>query len=200
MNINRSYEVEYCNLELRFDRPRIQNFISDLIEEGYSLYWNETESQFVIAIRSGRKLVKLKFERMASRFKLVGTYSFRDPKLSELMEELINETRGHAVVKRFKDRQILIDNIMFGEIIKTVEISGIGQKVLYDKGPSVSQEAVKKAFESNRIEQRIPVLKLELDYELATLHDALAAGDDNAVQASLHKLSLLREEWVQYEC
>ena len=41
--LNKSYEVEYCNLELRFDRRQIQNLIRDLIQEGYSLYWSETE-------------------------------------------------------------------------------------------------------------------------------------------------------------
>lgn len=198
--MNRSYEVEYCNLELRFDRLRIHNFISDLIDEGYSLYWNETESQFVIAIRSARKLVKLKFERIANRFKLEGTYSFRDPKLSQLIEGLINETRGHAVVKRFMDSQILIDNIMFGEIIKTVEISGINQKVIYDRGPSISKEAVKRAFESDRIEKRIPVLKLELDYELACLREAIESNNEDVKQTTLDKLRQLRDEWIMYEC
>ena len=44
--MNKSHEVEYCNLELRFDRRQIQNLIRDLIQEGYSLYWSENGCLF----------------------------------------------------------------------------------------------------------------------------------------------------------
>lgn len=131
--VNKSHEVEYCNLELRFDRRQIQNLIRDLIQEGYSLYWSETEYQFLISIRTGRKLVKLRFQRIKQRYKIVGDYLIKDEKLSELIEKLINDTRGHAVVKRIKDRQIVIENIMFGEIIRLVEVSGMEHRIIYQK-------------------------------------------------------------------
>lgn len=131
--MNKSHEVEYCNLELRFDRRQIQNLIRDLIQEGYSLYWSETEYQFLISIRTGRKLVKLRFQRIKQRYKIVGDYLIKDEKLSELIEKLINDTRGHAVVKRIKDRQIVIENIMFGEIIRLVEVSGMEHRIIYQK-------------------------------------------------------------------
>lgn len=198
--MNSSFEVEYCNLELRFDRRLIQRFITHLIEEGYSLYWNENDSQFMIAIRSGRKLIKLKFERIVDRYKLVGTYSFRDPKLSELMEKLINDTRGHAVVKRFKDRQILIENIMFGEIIKTVEISGIEHKVIFQKEPVITMENVMEAIQSTRSAERIPVAKLEMDYELAVLHDLLQEGKREAIESCKERIRELRQELLLLEC
>lgn len=64
--MNKSYEVEYCNLELRFNRRHIQNLIKDLIREGYSLYWSEDESFFILSVRTGRKLVKLRFQQTRS--------------------------------------------------------------------------------------------------------------------------------------
>lgn len=197
--MNKSYEVEYCNLELRFDRRLIQNLIKDLIEEGYSLYWNENEHQFIMSVRTGRKLVKLKFERSEDRFKLVGNYSFRDEKLAELIEKLIGHTRGHAVVKRFMDHQILIENIMFGEIIRTVEISGVEHKVLFQKNMEVTPEAVIEAFKSNRIEERIPVLRMELDYELAVLHELLQTDRMDEIEASKLRLQQLRREMLLTE-
>jgi hypothetical protein len=197
--VNQSYEVEYCNLELRFDRRLIQQFISSLIEEGYSLYWNENEHQFIIAIRSGRKLIKLKLDRVDNRYKLAGTYSFRDPKLSEMMEKMINDTKGHAVVKRFSERQILIENIMFGEIIKKVEISGIERKVVFEKGPNISMEHVWAAMRSTRVDERIPVLRLELDYELATLHELLEEGKLEEAERCKERIRKLRQEWIMSE-
>jgi hypothetical protein len=197
--VSKSHEVEYCNLELRFDRRLIRHFIKTLIQEGYSLYWSESELQFIISIRSGRKLIKLKFERIGEKYKIVGNYSFKDEKLAEMMEKLIGDTRGHAVVKRFKDRQILIENIMFGEIIRMVEISGIEHKVLFQKEPEVTVEEVMQALRSRRTDEQIPVVRLKLDYELATLSDAIKASDEKAIQMSKEKLMELRHEMLLLE-
>ncbi|MUT66124.1 hypothetical protein [Paenibacillus sp. NEAU-GSW1] len=197
--MNKSYEVEYCNLELRFDRRQIQNLIRDLIQEGYSLYWSETEGQFLISIRTGRKLVKLRFQRMKSRYKIVGDYIIKDEKLSELLEKLINDSRGHAVVKRIKDRQIVIENIMFGEIIRLVEVSGMEHRIVYQKKPFVTIEEMIKAFQSKRAEERAAVLRFELDYELTVLFDALQEGNEQVIAESKEKLALLRSEMLQLE-
>ncbi|MCL6460006.1 MAG: hypothetical protein K6T85_18600 [Gorillibacterium sp.] len=197
--MNKSHEVEYCNLDLRFDRRLIRSFIKDLIQEGYSLYWNESEREFIISIRAGRKLVKLQFQRVGERFKIVGNYIFRDDKLAELMEKLINDTRGHAVVKRFNDRQILIENIMFGEIIRMVEINGVERRVLFEREPAISSAEVSQAMKSRRIEERIPVLRMELDYELALLVDAMNKGEKAAIGASKRKLEELRQEMIMIE-
>lgn len=197
--MNKSYEVEYCNLELRFDRRQIQRFIKDLIHEGYSLYWSENDTYFMISIRAGRKLIKLKFQRMGDRFKMVGTYSFRDEKLMELMERMIGDTRGHAVVKRFRDRQILIENIMFGEIIRTVEINGVEHKVIFQKEPVITFESMVEAYESTRAEVQARVVRMELDYELASLSEHLANGDSEQIERTKERLEQLRIEALQLE-
>ena len=197
--MNKSFEVEYCNLELRFDRRQIRNFIKSLIQEGYSLYWNENEQQFIISIRTGRKLVKLKFQRIGDRYKIVGDYTFKDEKLSELMEKMIGDTRGHAIVKRFRERQIVIENIMFGEIIRMVEISGVEHKVVFQKEPVVTMDEMIQAFKSKRAEERAAVVRLELDYELAMLHEALEAGDTETAEACKERLKELRKEMLLLE-
>jgi hypothetical protein len=191
--------VEYCNLELRFDRRQIRNFIKSLIQEGYSLYWSESEQQFIISIRTGRKLIKLKFERIGEKYKIVGNYSFKDEKLAEMMEKLIGDTRGHAIVKRFKDRQILIENIMFGEIIRMVEISGIEHRVLFQKEPAITVDEVMQALRSQRSNDRVQVLRMELDYELTVLSDALKASDEEAIRSSKEKLEAYRHEMLLLE-
>lgn len=197
--MNNSHEVEYCNLELRFDRRQIRDFIKALIQEGFSLYWNENEAQFVISVRTGRKLVKLKFQRIGERFKMIGSYSIKDGKLAELLEKMIGDTRGHAVVKRFKERQILIESIMFGEIIQMVEISGVDHKIIYQRDPMITFEEMTEALKSTRIEERIPVLRMELDYELALLHEAIEDGDFRLITESKAKLEELRKEMMTTE-
>jgi len=197
--VNRNYEVEYCNLELRFERRQIQNLIRELIQEGYSLYWSETEGKFLVSIRTGRKLVKLHFEKVNQRYRIVGDYVIKDERLSELLEKLINDSRGHAVVKRIKDRQIVIENIMFGEIIRLVEVSGMEHRIIYQKKPFVTFEDMIQAFQSKRAEERIGVLRLELDYELSNLQEALLNNDEARVEEITERLQSLRIEMLQLE-
>jgi hypothetical protein len=197
--VNKSYEVEYSNLELRFDRRHIQELIKELIQDGYSLYWSENESQLIVSVRTGRKLLKFRFQKIVDKYKLVGDYSFRDEKLAGLMERLIGDTRGHAVVKRFKDRQILIENIMFGKTIRMVEISGVDRKVIFQKNAHITIEEIIRAFKSNRAELRIPIVRLELDYELAMLYEHMKNGDAAGAEACKARLEELRREMLLLE-
>ncbi|CAM3653387.1 hypothetical protein [Marinicrinis lubricantis] len=196
----RGYAVEYCNLELRFDRRRIQDFIEELIKEDYSLYWNEIENQFSIVIRSGKKLIKLKFERTMDRYKMVGNYSIQDERLAQLLEKLIGETRGHAVIKRFKHKQVQIDSVLFGEVIRSVEISNQDSGVLTEQlAPMISADSVIHAWKNKRAEERIPVLRMEIDYELALLHEAMQLWDQAAMKQSKDRLKQLRLEMMKLE-
>ncbi|WP_068785055.1 hypothetical protein [Paenibacillus phocaensis] len=197
--MNKSYEVEYCNLELRFDRRHIQQLIRDLIQDGYSLYWSENESLFIISVRTGRKLTKLRFQRLPKGYKLVGDYVIRDVKLAEWLEKLIGDLRGHAVVKRFKDRQILVENILFGEVIRLVEISGMEHRVIYQKGPVVDTAQMAELFASESAEQQLAQLQEELDAELERLFEAIQQGDAEASEACKEKLRKLRLELMQLE-
>lgn len=200
MAVNRSYEVEYCNLELRFNRRQIQNLIRELIQQGYSLYWNESEHLFVVSVRTGRKLLKLKFQRVLNRYKMIGDYVIKDERLAHWIEKLIGDSRGHAIVKRFRDRQVLvIENIMFGEIIRLVEVSGMEHRIIFQKRPQITVEDMVQAFKSKRAEHRAGVLRLELDYELAVLHEALSEGRTEDAEASKEKLKAMRVEMLLLE-
>lgn len=197
--MNKNDEVEYCNVELRFERQHIQDLIKDLIQEGYSLYWSENEQVFVISIRTGRKLVKLRFQRIKDGYKLVGDYMIRDARLSEWMEKLIGEMRGHAIVKRFRDRQIIVENILFGEVIRLVEITGYQQRVLYQKGPMLTDEELTKLYYSVEGEERIRQRRIEVDEQLDRLNDALKADDAVRVEKCQAELSFLTKELYMLE-
>ncbi|MGJ9383931.1 hypothetical protein CR203_02165 [Salipaludibacillus neizhouensis] len=48
-------------------------------------------------------------------------------------------------------------------------------------------------------EKRIPVLKLEIDYELLTLYDAMQLKEQDQIDDSKEKLEKLRNEWLLLE-
>ncbi|WP_138493147.1 hypothetical protein [Paenibacillus pinistramenti] len=197
--MNKSYEVEYCNLDLRFERRHLQQLIRDLIQDGYSLYWSENDSIFIISVRTGRKLTKLRFERLGQGYKLVGDYVIKDAKLAEWLEKLIGDLRGHAVVKRFKDRQILIENILFGEVIRQVEISGLEHKVLYQKDPVPSAAKMSVMYQSRLSEQRTEQLLVEMDEELDKLNAALKEQNSEEAEAVKQKLEHIRRNLMELE-
>jgi hypothetical protein len=55
------------------------------------------------------------------------------------------------------------------------------------------------ALKRRDAELRIPVLRLELDYELATLYDAMVISDISAMNASKRRLETLRQEMLRLE-
>lgn len=58
-------------------------------------------------------------------------------------------------------------------------------------------EKVIQTLEKNAAGQRrINVIKMEIDYELYTLFDAMEAGDQGQMDKSKEILVKLREEWV----
>ncbi|MEH6890402.1 hypothetical protein V7024_11905 [Bacillus sp. JJ864] len=55
------------------------------------------------------------------------------------------------------------------------------------------------ALKRTDAEKRIPVLRLELDYELATLYDAMMEKDDMKKEECMKKLEVLRLEMIRLE-
>ncbi|WP_342778350.1 hypothetical protein [Melghirimyces algeriensis] len=60
-------------------------------------------------------------------------------------------------------------------------------------------EDVIKAFRCREPEKRIPVLRMELDYELALLYEAMVANDVHRVNQSKMRLQKLRQEMMMLE-
>lgn len=60
-------------------------------------------------------------------------------------------------------------------------------------------EQVIQAFRRDDAEKRIPVLRLELDYELLSLHEAMLAENLKKMEVCKRKLAALRKEMLLLE-
>jgi hypothetical protein len=60
-------------------------------------------------------------------------------------------------------------------------------------------EQVIQVFKRDDAEKRIPVLRMEIDYELLNLHEALLDEDLIRMEANKRKLTELRKEMVLLE-
>ncbi|PTX65059.1 hypothetical protein C8P63_101287 [Melghirimyces profundicolus] len=63
----------------------------------------------------------------------------------------------------------------------------------------MTMEDVIKAFRCREPEKRIPVLRLELDYELALLHEAMVENNPHRVDQCKARLKELRQEMLMLE-
>jgi hypothetical protein len=72
-------------------------------------------------------------------------------------------------------------------------------RIVYQRKPQVTVEDMIQAFRSDRAERRAAVLRLEIDYELAVLREALLEGRLDAAEASKEKLRAMRIEMLQLE-
>ncbi|MDA5108715.1 hypothetical protein O3V59_10105 [Brevibacillus thermoruber] len=71
--------------------------------------------------------------------------------------------------------------------------------MIYEKACNVTMDQVIAALKRRDAEERIPVLRLELDYELATLYDALQEKDKVQIRRSTERLKQLRREMLLLE-
>lgn len=77
----------------------------------------------------------------------------------------------------------------------------VGLAILRREGVSdmITMDDVIKAFKCKEAEERIPVLRLELDYELYMLYEAIEENDEQKKNRALKRLYELRQELLLLE-
>jgi actin-related protein len=58
---------------------------------------------------------------------------------------------------------------------------------------------VLETLKKRQVEEKLPVIKMEIDYELMTLADALKEKDEELVEKTKEKLESLRLEWLSID-
>lgn len=194
------HELEYCNVAAWFDRPTIHELMHALVEAGMDVAWRETKKQLQLQVLTMDGGSTLTFQKVEDAFRFAEPdYFVRDLRLATILYRFIEQAKGHAIVKFIHMEQIVVKNIRYGEAVRIVEIKGAERKVIYEKACSVTMDQVMAALKRRDAEERIPVLRLELDYELATLHDAIQARDKLQIKKSKEKLKQLRREMLLLE-
>jgi hypothetical protein len=58
---------------------------------------------------------------------------------------------------------------------------------------------VVEALRRREAEEKVPAIRLEIDYQLVTLHDAMQEEDKAVIEATKARLYMLRERLNQFE-
>ncbi|MBN8234301.1 hypothetical protein JF544_03535 [Halobacillus kuroshimensis] len=57
---------------------------------------------------------------------------------------------------------------------------------------------VMEALRKREAEEKLPVIRMEIDYELVTLHDAMIAGDAEQMSKTKRRLIELRKQLIEW--
>ncbi|SFJ91946.1 hypothetical protein SAMN04487936_105210 [Halobacillus dabanensis] len=57
---------------------------------------------------------------------------------------------------------------------------------------------VMEALRKREAEEKLPVIRMEIDYELVTLHDAMIGGDVEQMKKTKRRLSELRKQLIEW--
>ncbi len=192
--------LEYCNLAVWFDRSQLHQLMQSLVEAGFDIAWRESNQMFQLQIVTDHDRYVWQFNKHSQGFKLTEMdFTVRDMQLAYVLYQFIEQTKGHAIVKLVNENQIVVKNIRYGEAVRIVEIKGAEKKVIYEKACSVTMDQVIAALKRRDAEERIPVLRLEMDYELSTLYDAILENDTEQIEKSKELLRKLRREMLLLE-
>ncbi|WP_077309835.1 hypothetical protein [Terribacillus halophilus] len=58
---------------------------------------------------------------------------------------------------------------------------------------------VVEALRRREAEEKVPAIRLEIDYQLVTLHDAIQENDKTVIKETKARLNILRERLNQFE-
>ena len=192
-------QAEYCDMEMVLGRRDLEQFIGQLASGGVSLYWKDRSDRVVLVATTGLEKQEFCFSQNEGQFYLTGSLTLQDKRLVSALQQALERTKGHAIVKHFSEGPIMISKFRNGEAFQIMELHGPRKKIVYEKPIKVTSDDVMRALKSREAEQRIPVLRIELDYELVSLSDALAAGDLLQVQVVKARLEELRREMLMLE-
>lgn len=195
------HDLEYFNLAVWFNRKTLHAMLQSLVEVGVNITWKESPEKFHLLVKTTDGQSEWIMQKLNGSYRLhLAGVPVQDTRVAMILYRFIEQAKGHAVVKVSVDEDsVLMKYIRYGEAVRIVEIKGAEKRVIYEKSCNVTMDQVIAALKRRDSEERIPVLRMELDYELATLFDAMSQEDKTQMKRSTERLKQLRREMLLLE-
>lgn len=195
-----TYVLEFSEVDLHISNEEITHFLLELETRSVAFDYKDEDSKLQLSVYQDEQQINLVFKQIGDSYKLrCKNIRFADQSFAELFQDLVARLRGHAVMKLVGPDSTVVHQIEFGEAVRITQVNGNRRKVLLDRAESVTIERVMEALKLHDVEERIPILRLEIDDELSHLAEMLAANDQIQIDASKKRLKELRREMLLLE-
>ncbi|WP_424768117.1 non-ribosomal peptide synthetase module [Paenibacillus sp. sgz302251] len=151
--------TEYVNAKLQLTNEEMAKFIRMFEEQQLRLevlVLDNGNQELVLEDVAGMEEVRLTFERQQNYYVCVLTCRFVGLRLTNAMRKAVSAFRGSAIVNRIYSHYTMIYHYMNGSVIKIVESSKTGDRVVFEFKDTLGQ--LERVFRSRLIEREIGLI------------------------------------------
>ncbi|SDZ02132.1 hypothetical protein SAMN05421736_105111 [Evansella caseinilytica] len=189
----RYFQAEFQDVYIELPRPALKSFIHKLLQAQFRISWRHEKKTVELVIRSREGQVMIPIQRLEENLTVIQLNELRIcmEDLAILLEELITDTKGRAIVKTSTGGWIYVSCFDNGKIVSVMKIGG-GEKA--EMGSYRTLRNAPGTFDGVDPEVREYVMTAEIDYLLMELVEALEKDDPTEITRIKTKLSTLSKE------
>lgn len=185
------YEAEFSNLHVELSKHALHQFIKKMMNENFSLFWRYEDDTILLIIDNHETLYEIPFIRNNDFLTLDVDYlTVNDEIIVEALEVIISRFNGNGIVKKFTGTggPHYITSYKTGSIQSIIEIDG-SEKIIMNRNGSIVEY---REYGHNLEPQTVyNITKMEIDYELMELHEAIQENDEQKIKTHKKRLRKL---------
>ncbi|MGM0880008.1 MAG: non-ribosomal peptide synthetase module [Bacillota bacterium] len=182
--------TEYVNAKLQLTNDEMAEFIRLFEEQQLRLQvlvLDNGNQELVLEDVAGREEVRLTFERQQDYYVCVLTCRLIGPRLTNAMRKAVSAFRGNAIVNRIYSHYTMIYHYMNGTVLKIVESSKTGERVVFEFKDTLGQ--LERVFRSRLIEREISLINSAVNELLDLRNQTKEAGEIGEIDERLTELT-----------
>ncbi|MBU9711477.1 hypothetical protein [Evansella tamaricis] len=187
------FQAEFQDLFVELPRPALKSFIHKLLQAQYRISWRHEKDTVELVIKSQEGQVMIPIKRPDENLTVIqlNELSICMEDLAILLEELITETKGRAIVKTETGGWIYVSCFDNGKIVSVMKIGG-GEKA--EMGSYRTVRKSRNTMDGVDPEVKAYIITAEIDYLLMELVEALEKKDEIEINRIKGELRILSEE------
>jgi hypothetical protein len=154
--------TEYKQMELDLNSQQLQEFMSRFKTSGFrtkARVFENGDTEFILFDEGNE--IPLAFRNMGSSFKFEGSYTIKNWKLAHAIQKAVRDFKGHALVHRVYDKQVIEYQYKYGSVIQIKEFKDDKERVIYQYNDQLAQ--LTHLFKQQVVEDQILWIKLQID-------------------------------------
>ncbi|WP_338119888.1 non-ribosomal peptide synthetase module [Paenibacillus thalictri] len=181
--------TEYVKTRMQLTEPQLAEFIQIFENHEASMQVKvlENGNQEVVLYDDGQQEIVLSFELKNDLYILQGSCRITNLHLVNLMRKAVSKFKGSAIVHRIYTTYTIIYHYERGSVVKIIEMSDQGQKLIYEYKDTVGQ--LQDLFANNAVENEIQSLHDQINGLLDLRNKVHDSSVHSHIDDRLQKLS-----------